>query len=96
MQAFDQSNEQPGGNTMFTKPTILVIASSAFSAAMAQEHPWGPSGMYTGSLSTGDAYAQVNCCIRKGDIVDRRDGVPASPRSANSMMPATTWAQTQT
>jgi hypothetical protein len=70
MQAFDQSNEQPRGNTMFTKATILVIASGAFSSAMAQQHPWGPSDMYTGSLSTGDARPQVNSRIPRGDIVE--------------------------
>jgi hypothetical protein len=47
MLAFDQSNEQPGGNTVFTKTTlglavILVTASGALSAS-AQQHPWVPS-----------------------------------------------------
>jgi hypothetical protein len=74
MLAFDQSNQQPGGNTMFTKATIglaviLVTASGAFSAK-AQQNPWVPSGVYTGSLPNGDAPARAYGRIFKGNIVD--------------------------
>jgi hypothetical protein len=74
MLTFDQSNEQPGGNTVFTKTTlglavILVTASGALSAS-AQQHPWVPSGMYMGNLPTGDAPVRAYGRVRSGDIVD--------------------------
>jgi hypothetical protein len=75
MLAFDQSNEQPRGNTMFAKATIgpagiLATASRALSAAIGQQHPSGPSSMYTGSLSIGDAHVRASSRIRRGDIVE--------------------------
>jgi hypothetical protein len=85
MLAFDQSNEQPGGNTMFAKATIglaviLITASGALSAS-AQQHPWVPSGMYTGSLPTRDAPIRAYGRVRTSDIVDSsgwRTGKPAT------------------
>jgi hypothetical protein len=47
---------------------------------MAQQHPWVPSGVYTDSLSSGDAHAYAYGRIRNGDIVEssgRRAGRPA-------------------
>jgi hypothetical protein len=62
MRAFDQSNEQQGDNTMFTKATlvlavILVTASGALTtaiAANAPQHPRVPSA--TASTGSDELY----------------------------------------
>ena len=50
--------------------TFLVGVCLVASPALAQQHPWLPSGMYTGSLPSGDAPARAYGRIRSGDIVD--------------------------
>jgi len=56
---------------------VCIVASPA----LAQQHPWVPSGLSADSLSTGPARAQGYSRIRKGDVIgssDWRTGKPAS------------------
>jgi len=50
--------------------TFLVGACFVAGPALAQQHPWVPSSVYTGNLSGGDAPAQAYGRVSSGNIVD--------------------------
>jgi hypothetical protein len=50
--------------------TLVLVTSIAAGPALAQQHPWVPSGMYTGNLPSGNASARAYGRISKGDVVD--------------------------
>jgi hypothetical protein len=50
--------------------TLLVGACFVTGPALAQQHPWVPSSVYTGNLSGGDALARAYGRVGSGNIVD--------------------------
>jgi len=49
--------------------TFLVGICLAASPALAQQHPWVPSDVYTGSVQSGDWYARAYGRVHRGDSV---------------------------
>jgi len=60
--------------------TFLVGICLAASPALAQQHPWVSSDVYTGRLTTGDSVARTYGRVFKGDIV-----VPAAKPAAKAI-----------
>jgi len=50
--------------------TFVVGICLAGSPALAQQHPWVSSDVYTGSLLNGDSMARTYGRAHRGDIVD--------------------------
>jgi hypothetical protein len=60
--------------------TLLVGVCLAASPALAQQHPWVPSGMYTGSVTQRQAPVRAYGRVSNSDIVNAsgwRTGKPA-------------------
>jgi hypothetical protein len=61
--------------------TLLLGVCLVASPALAQQHPWVPSGMYTGSVTHGQAPARTYGRFSNGDIANSsgwRTGKPAT------------------
>jgi hypothetical protein len=50
--------------------TLLLGVCLVSGPALAQQHPWVPSGMSTGSVSSGDAAARAYGRVTTGAIID--------------------------
>jgi len=59
--------------------TLLVGICIAASPALAQQHPWVSSNVYTGTVAAGDSLARTYGRVQKGDIV-----VPATRPAAKA------------